>query len=111
MERIKLVDEMLMVRYEADDRIVEANSDEIVVKDVVLGLKRDGKQIGSIYNDDGTDDTFVRLKTPGEHDFISFQVPKTFVQELLDTALTHDLVTEQASVEGYRTRMGLDTEQ
>lgn len=110
MQTIEMVDDALMVRFEEDDRIVEANCDELVVKDVVLGLKRDGEQIGSIYNDDGTEKVFIRLSTPGEHDFISFQIPKTFVQELLDTAIAQDRVTQQASVDGYRTRMALDTD-
>lgn len=110
MQNITMVNDALMVRYEENDRIVEANCDEIVVKDVVIGLKRDGTQIGSIYNDDGTEDVFIRLSTPGEHDFISFQVPKSFVRELLDTAVSEHRVTEEASVEGYRTRMHLDTE-
>ncbi len=99
-------DEHMLARLESDDRVFEVSFDAIEPADVTLRFLRDGDRVGSIYNDDGTARTMARLTTGREgSDFISVEVPKTFVAELLDAAVEAGRVTDESAVEGYRLRV------
>lgn len=97
-------DGRLMVRYETPEMVFEVNCDEVEVTDVTLRFLSEGDVIGSIYNDHGTEKTMAHLSTPGEGDFIGVEVPKSFVRDLLDTAVGTDRVTG-ADPEAYALRM------
>jgi hypothetical protein len=98
-------DGRLLARVEAPDRVFEVSLDTVEATDVTLRLYRDGEQVGSIYNDHGTEKTMARLTVPGESDFIAVEVPKAFVAELLDAASEAGRVTDEAAAEGYRLRV------
>ena len=84
----------------------EVSFDELEATDVTLRFRRDGQTVGSIYNDDGTERTMARLTTAREGtDFISVEVPKEFVAELLDAALENGRVSDESAAEGYRLRV------
>lgn len=96
----------MLARIEGDDRVFEVNFDSIEPTDVTLRFRRDDERVGSIYNDDGTNQTMARLTTAREgNDFIGVEVPKEFVVELLDAAIEADRVTDDAAAEGYRLRV------
>jgi hypothetical protein len=97
----------LLARFEADDRVFEVNYDELEATDVTLRLYRDGEQVGSVYNDFGTEKTMARLTVPGSDvgDFIGIEVPKSFVAELLELAVETGRVRDETAVEGYRLRV------
>lgn len=95
----------LLVRFEDTSGVFEVTVDEIEVTDVTLRFHRDGEKVGSIYNDDGTNRTMARLTVPGETDFISVEVPKSFVSEILETAAESDRISNPNRVEGYRLRV------
>ena len=99
-------DGRMLARVESDDRIFEVTFDSIEPTDVTLRFLRDGERVGSIYNDDGTARTMARLTTAREgSDFISVEVPKAFVDDLLEAAGAADRVTDTPAVEGYRLRV------
>jgi len=99
-------DGRMLARLESDDRVFEVHFDSIEPTDVTLRFHRDGERVGSIYNDDGTSRTMARLTTAREGtDFISVEVPKAFVDELLDAAVEADRVTDEQAAEGYRLRV------
>ncbi|MFC6975963.1 hypothetical protein ACFQL1_16735 [Halomicroarcula sp. GCM10025709] len=102
---IEEVDSGLLVRFEDSHGVFEATVDEVAVTDVTLRFYRDDEKIGSVYNDDGTARTMARLTVPGDTDFISLEVPKAFVRELLDTAQEQGRVRNPDAVEGYRLRV------
>lgn len=95
----------LLARIEDDHMVFEVSFDELEATDVTLRFLRDGEKVGSIYNDDGTDRTMARLTVPGEADFIGVEVPKAFVEQILDTALETDRVADETAIEGYRLRV------
>lgn len=97
---------LLLARLEGDDRVFEVSFDSIEPTDVTLRFVRDGDRVGSIYNDDGTKRTMARLTTGRQGaDFISVEVPKEFVAEVLETAIEADRVTDEAAAEGYQLRV------
>lgn len=100
-------DGRLLARMEADDRVFEVNLDEVDATDVTLRLYRDGEQVGSIYNDFGTAKTMARLTVPESDtgDFMGFEVPKSFVGDLLDLAVETGRVRDEDAVDGYRLRV------
>ena len=99
-------DGRMLARVESDDRVFEVSFDAIEPTDVTLRFRRDGERVGSIYNDDGTNRTMARLTTAREGtDFISVEVPKEFVDELLAAAVEADRVTDETAAEGYRLRV------
>ncbi len=99
-------DGLMLARIEGDDRVFEVNFDSIEPTDVTLRFIRDDERVGSIYNDDGTKRTMARLTTAREGpDFISVEVPKEFVAELLDAATEAGRVTDETALEGYRLRV------
>jgi len=85
--------------------VFEVTFDELEATDVTLRFLRDSEKVGSIYNDDGTQRTMARLTAPGETDFISVEVPKEFVADIVDTAVETGRVTDQTAIEGYRLRV------
>jgi len=96
----------MLARIESSDRVFEVNFDTIEPTDVTLGFHRDGERVGSIYNDDGTNRTMARLTTARDGaDFISVEVPKEFVEEVLDAATEAGRVTDEAAANGYRLRV------
>ena len=96
----------MLARVESDDRVFEVSFDAIEPTDVTLRFLRDGERVGSIYNDDGTNRTMARLTTAREGtDFISVEVPKEFVDELLAAAVEADRLTDETAAEGYRLRV------
>jgi len=99
-------DGRMLARVEAPDRVFEVSFDSVEPTDVTLRFVRDGERVGGIYNDDGTERTMARLTTAREGtDFISVEVPKEFVAELLDAALETGRVTDETAAEGYRLRV------
>jgi len=99
-------DGRMLARLEDTDRVFEVSFDSIEPTDVTLRFVRDGERIGSIYNDDGTARTMARLMTGRDSpDFISVEVPKEFVAELLDAAVESGRVTDETAAEGYRLRV------
>jgi hypothetical protein len=95
-----------LARIEDDHMVFEIQFDEVEPTDVTLRFYRDGDQVGSIYNDDGTDRTMARLTTNREgSDFIGVEVPKEFVAEVLDAAAEAGRVTDGAAADGYRLRV------
>lgn len=100
-------DGRLMARMEADDRVFEVNFDELEATDVTLRFYRDDEQVGSVYNDFGTAKTMARLAVPDSDtgDFMGFEVPKSFVGDLLDLAVETGRVRDEEAVEGYRLRV------
>ncbi|MFC6940699.1 hypothetical protein ACFQE8_12105 [Salinirubellus sp. GCM10025818] len=99
-------DGRLLARIEDDRMVFEASLDELEPTDVTLRFYRDGTQVGSIYNDDGTERTMARL-TPGREgsDFLGAEVPTSFVEAVLDAAEESGRVTDRAAAEGYRKRV------
>ena len=98
-------DGRLLARIEDDHMVFEVTFDELEATDVTLRFLRDSEKVGSIYNDDGTQRTMARLTAPGETDFISVEVPKEFVADIVDTAVETGRVTNQTAIEGYRLRV------
>jgi hypothetical protein len=99
-------DDRLLARIEDDDMVFEVTFDRLEPTDVTLHFLRDGRQVGSIYNDDGTERTMARLAVAGDSsDFISVEVPKAFVERIVDTAQEAGRVTDEAALEGYRLRV------
>ena len=98
-------DGRLPARIEDDHMVFEVSFDELEATDVTLGFLRDGEKVGSIYNDDGTERTMARLTVPGDTDFISVEVPKAFVEQIVDTALETGRVADETAIEGYRLRV------
>jgi len=98
-------DGRLLARIEDDHMVFEVSFDELEATDVTLRFLRDGQKVGSVYNDDGTERTMARLTVPGETDFISVEVPKAFVERIVDTALETGRVTDETAIEGYRLRV------
>jgi len=103
-------DGRLLARIEAPDRVFEVTLDTVEATDVTLRLHRDGEQVGSIYNDHGTEQTMARLTVPGDSDFIAVEVPKAFVAELLDAAEAAGRVQNPTDAAGYRLRMLRDVD-
>lgn len=95
----------LLARIEDDHTVFEVSFDELEATDVTLRFRRDGEKVGSIYNDDGTQRTMARLTVPGETDFIGVEVPKPFVEKIIDTALETGRVADETAIEGYRLRV------
>jgi len=96
----------MLARVEGTDRVFEVSFDSVEPTDVTLRLRRDDERVGSIYNDDGTDRTMARLTTGRDGtDFISVEVPKQFVAELLDAAVEAGRVTDETAADGYRIRV------
>jgi hypothetical protein len=99
-------DGRLLARIEDDDMVFEVTFDRLEPTDVTLHFLRDGQQVGSIYNDDGTQRTMARLTVAGDSsDFISVEVPKSFVERIVDTAEETGRVTDEAALAGYRLRV------
>jgi hypothetical protein len=99
-------DGRVLTRLDSGDRVFEVSFDAIKPTDVPLRFLRDDVKVGSIYNDDGTDRMMARLTTaPDCTDFISVEVPKPFVVEVLDFAVRTDRVTDETAAEGYRLRV------
>ncbi|MCU4753740.1 hypothetical protein OB919_17415 [Halobacteria archaeon AArc-curdl1] len=99
-------DGRMLARLEDDDRVFEVTFDTIEPTDVTLRFIRDDDRVGSIYNDDGTERTMARLSTARDGtDFISVEVPKEFVAELLESASETGRITDETSLEGYRLRV------
>jgi hypothetical protein len=98
--------DVVLARYEAEDRVFEVSFDTLEPTDVTLRFERDGDRVGSIYNDDGTNKTMARLTTNRDGaDFIGVEVPKEFVTAVLDAALDAGRVTDEIAAEGYRLRV------
>lgn len=106
---IEELDGRLLARIEDETMVFEVNADTVAVRDVTLHFLRDGRKVGSIYNDHGTEKTMARLTVPGESDFIGVEVPKAFVAELLDAAEEAGRVRNPTDADGYRLRMLRDT--
>jgi hypothetical protein len=98
-------DGRLLARIEDDHMVFEVSFDELEATDVTLRFLRDGEKVGGIYNDDGTKRTMARLTVPGDTDFISVEVPKAFVEQIVDTALETGRVADETAIEGYRLRV------
>jgi hypothetical protein len=99
-------DGRLLVRIEDERMVFEVSFDELEPTDVTLRFYRDGVQVGSVYNDDGTERTMVRLTTGREgSDFLGVEVPKSFVEAVLDAAEESGRVTDVTAAEGYRKRV------
>lgn len=100
-------DGTVMVRYERNDRVVEVTFDEVEVNDVTLSLYRDEESVGDILNDHGTAQTMFRAANQQGTDFVSVELPKSFVGRLLRVAEEESLVTtdDGATVAGYRRRV------
>ena len=99
-------DGRMLARLEDDDRVFEVTFDTIEPTDVTLRFIRDDDRVGSIYNDDGTERTMARLSTARDGtDFISVEVPKEFVAELLEAASETGRITDETALEGYRLRV------
>ena len=99
-------DGRLLARIETDEMVFEVNFDRLEPTDVTLHFLRDGEKVGSIYNDDGTERTMARLVVGSETpDFISVEVPKAFVAEILDVAAEAGRITDERAAEGYRLRV------
>jgi hypothetical protein len=98
--------DVLLARFEDDNRVFEVSFDSLEPTDVTLRFRRDGERVGSIYNDDGTSRTMARLTTNRDGtDFIGVEVPKEFVTKVLDAALDAGRVTDETAAEGYRLRV------
>ncbi|WP_018257042.1 hypothetical protein [Halomicrobium katesii] len=99
-------DGRLLTRIEDDHMVFEVSFDRIEPTDVTLHFLRDGRQVGSIYNDDGTDRTMARLTVDREtSDFVGVEVPKEFVSRVLDVAEESGRVTDETALAGYRLRV------
>ena len=99
-------DGRLLARIEDDRMVFEVSFDELEPTDVTLRFYRDGAQVGSVYNDDGTERTMARLTTDREgSDFLGVEVPKSFVEAVLDAAEESGRVTDTTAAEGYRKRV------
>ena len=99
-------DGRMLARIETDRMVFEVTFDEVEPTDVTLRFLRDGKKVGGIYNDDGTERTMARLVPAGEStDFIGVEVPKEFVAQLLDAAQEAGRLTDDRAAEGYRLRV------
>jgi hypothetical protein len=86
--------------------VFEVNFSAIEPTDVTLGFHRDGERVGSIYNNDGAGRTIARVTTARNNsDFISVEVPKEFVEEVLDAATEAGRVTNEAAANRYRIRV------
>ena len=106
---VEEIDGRIMARVEEDSHIFEVNFNELEVKDVVLAFYNDGIRVGSIYNDDGTQRVMARLETVGDEDFISVELEKKFVSEILDKASEKDFIEiESSKLKSYKKRMKLD---
>jgi dihydropteroate synthase len=99
-------DGRLLARIEDQHMVFEVSFDELEPTDVTLRFYRDDEQVGSIYNDDGTERTMARLTTGREgSDFIGVEVPKSFVAAVLDAAEESGRITDTTAAEGYRKRV------
>ena len=99
-------DGRLLARIEDEHMVFEVSFDELEPTDVTLRFYRDGTQVGSVYNDDGTERTMVRLTTGREgSDFLGVEVPKSFVEAVLDAAAESGRVTDETAADGYRKRV------
>ncbi|QWC20017.1 hypothetical protein [Halorubrum sp. 2020YC2] len=99
-------DGLMLARFESSDRVFEVSFDALEPTDVTLRFRRDGERVGSIYNDKGTDRTMARLTTARDGaDFIGVEVPKGFVEEVLDAATEAGRVTDETAATGYRLRV------
>jgi hypothetical protein len=99
-------DGRLLARIEDEDMVFEVTFDQLEPTDVTLHFLRDGEQVGSIYNDDGTERTMARLVVDGDTtDFISVEVPKAFVETILDAAAEAGRITDETAAQGYRLRV------
>lgn len=96
----------MLARIEGNDRVFEVNFESIEPTDVTLRFYRGDERVGSIYNDDGTEQTMARLTTGrDDNDFIGVEVPKEFVEAILDAAVDAGRVTDERALEGYRLRV------
>jgi hypothetical protein len=96
----------LLARIEDEHMVFEVSFDELEPTDVTLRFYRDGVQVGSVYNDDGTERTMARLATGREgSDFLGVELPKSFVEAVLDAAEESGRVTDTTAAEGYRKRV------
>ncbi len=96
----------MIARIDGSDRVFEVSFDTIEPRDVTLRFIRGDDRVGSIYNDDGTARTMARLTTGRDgSDFISVEVPKDFVAELVDAASGAGRITDETALEGYRLRV------
>ena len=110
--QVSEIEGSLMARIDTDSKVFEVNFDELRVHDVTLSFHMDGKRVGSIYNDDGTERLMARLNTVGEEDFISFKVDREFVAEILEKAEESDYLEQgSSSVKAYKTRMKLNQDE
>ncbi len=99
-------DGLVLARAEDEDFVFEVSFETLEPTDVTLRFRRDGEQVGSIYNDDGTEKTMARLTTGRDGaDFIGVCVPKEFVSEVLTAAIETGRVTDESAAEGYRLRV------
>lgn len=73
----------MLARIEDDEFVFEVSFETIEPTDVTLRFRRDGEKVGSIYNDDGTEQTMARLTT----------------------AVETGRVTDESAAEGYRLRV------
>jgi hypothetical protein len=99
------LDDRLLARLEADDRVFEVSFDTVDVTDVTLRFRRDDDRVGSVFNDDGTQRTMARLNVPGDSDFIAVEVPKSFVADILNAAEDAGRVENPDRLAGYRLRV------
>lgn len=97
--------DQFVARCESNTTVFEVTYDEIKLSDVTVSFKRDGESVASIYNDYNTSKTMAHIYAPGETDFSSHEVPKKFVEEVLNHAEAHDLVENPERVYGYRVRI------
>jgi hypothetical protein len=100
-------DGRLLARIEDDRMVFEVNFDTLVATDVTLRFRRDGEEVGSVYNDFGTEKTMARLATAGDGDgdFLGVEVPKSFVARVVEVASDVGRVEDAAALEGYQLRM------
>ena len=93
-------DGRLLARIESENTVFEMTFDQPEPTDVTLRFLRDGEQVGSVYNDDGTQRTMARLIPAGDSsDFIGVEVPRAFVERIVDTAKETGRVTDEAVLE------------
>jgi hypothetical protein len=86
--------------------VFEVSFETIEPTDVTLRFHRNGETVASVYNDAGTEKTMARLTTAREgSDFVGVRVPKSFVAEVLTTAVEAGRVTDETAAEGYRLRV------
>ena len=110
--QVNEIEGRLMARIDTNSKVFEVNFTELRVHDVTLSFHMNGQRVGSIYNDDGTERLMARLNTVGEEDFISFEVDRGFVAEILEKAEESEYLEQgSSSLKAYKTRMNINQDE